>query len=308
MGNSSGIKWNGVSEGAQPTLDVVGANLQLIVRDPKTQQEWITTSQDYANFLVDNNIIPSGGYWDASGNDIFNNNSGNVGVGINSPTHKLEVIGDLYAEFTDDTLQHRIIATSAADNNITTQFSVEPTGFQISANDYTNGTYAQISGSSFDNAVTLQGGDGNVGIGTYTPTAKLSVIGDVIAIVTSDTLEHTFTAISSADNNISSYIYVNSFATALVSNNLTDATNSSIEVNASAGINITSNTSPTTIQPPGNSGNVGIGTTTPTSKLTVDTGDIEVVGDTNGVILESPDGTRYRVTVANGGTLNVVAV
>ena len=55
-------------------------------------------------------------------------------------------------------------------------------------------------------------------------------------------------------------------------------------------------------------GNVGIGTPTPTSKLTVDSGDIEVVGDTNGLILESPDGTRYRVTVANGGTLTVTAV
>ena len=55
-------------------------------------------------------------------------------------------------------------------------------------------------------------------------------------------------------------------------------------------------------------GNVGIGSVTPASKLTVDTGDVEIVGDTNGLILESPDGTRYRVTVANGGTLNVAAV
>jgi hypothetical protein len=54
--------------------------------------------------------------------------------------------------------------------------------------------------------------------------------------------------------------------------------------------------------------NVGIGTATPASKLTVDTGDVEVIGDTNGLILESPDGTRYRVTVANGGTLGVAAV
>jgi len=55
-------------------------------------------------------------------------------------------------------------------------------------------------------------------------------------------------------------------------------------------------------------GNIGIGTVSPASKLTVDSGDVEIIGDTSGVILESPDGTRYRVTVANGGTLNVVAV
>ena len=37
-------------------------------------------------------------------------------------------------------------------------------------------------------------------------------------------------------------------------------------------------------------------------------GDIEATDSTKGVILKSPDGTRYRVTVANGGTLQVTAV
>ena len=57
-----------------------------------------------------------------------------------------------------------------------------------------------------------------------------------------------------------------------------------------------------------NNGNVGIGTTTPASKLEVDGGDIEVGDSASGLILISPDGTRYRVTVANGGTLSVSAV
>ena len=54
--------------------------------------------------------------------------------------------------------------------------------------------------------------------------------------------------------------------------------------------------------------NVGIGTTAPTSKLHVSAGDVEVDTIAKGVILKSPDGTRYRVTVANGGTLSVAAV
>ena len=37
-------------------------------------------------------------------------------------------------------------------------------------------------------------------------------------------------------------------------------------------------------------------------------GDIEVEDSASGLILKSPDGTRYRVTVANGGTLSVSAV
>ena len=56
------------------------------------------------------------------------------------------------------------------------------------------------------------------------------------------------------------------------------------------------------------SGNVGIGSTSPTSKLTVAVGDIETSGIGYGIILKSPDGTRYKVTVANGGTLSVSAV
>lgn len=55
-------------------------------------------------------------------------------------------------------------------------------------------------------------------------------------------------------------------------------------------------------------GSVGIGTTSPESKLTVTGGDAEVTDSASGVILKSPDGTRYRITVANGGTLTVTAV
>jgi hypothetical protein len=56
------------------------------------------------------------------------------------------------------------------------------------------------------------------------------------------------------------------------------------------------------------SGDIGIGNTSPTSKLQVTNGDIEVETIASGLILKSPDGTRYRVTVANGGTLSVAAV
>ena len=57
-----------------------------------------------------------------------------------------------------------------------------------------------------------------------------------------------------------------------------------------------------------NGGNVGVGTTTPTSKLSVLGGDIEVETIASGLILKSPDGTRYRITVDNSGNLSTSAV
>lgn len=61
-------------------------------------------------------------------------------------------------------------------------------------------------------------------------------------------------------------------------------------------------------------GVVGVNEETPTVPLhvsgitKVDNGYIEITDSTQGLILKSPDGTRYRITVANGGTLSVSAV
>jgi len=54
--------------------------------------------------------------------------------------------------------------------------------------------------------------------------------------------------------------------------------------------------------------NVGIGVTSPASKLEVDGGDIEIDDSASGLILRSPNGTRYRITVDNAGNLSTSTV
>ena len=53
---------------------------------------------------------------------------------------------------------------------------------------------------------------------------------------------------------------------------------------------------------------LGIGTDAPFSKLSVAGGDIEVETIASGLILKSPNGTRYRITVDNSGNLSTSAV
>jgi hypothetical protein len=63
----------------------------------------------------------------------------------------------------------------------------------------------------------------------------------------------------------------------------------------------------------GSDGNVGIGTTTPNERLTVvgnisAAGDIAVATSLQGVILVSPNSTRWKITVNDDGTLSTTAL
>ncbi|MDP5139776.1 MAG: hypothetical protein NWP83_04815, partial [Spirosomaceae bacterium] len=50
-------------------------------------------------------------------------------------------------------------------------------------------------------------------------------------------------------------------------------------------------------------GNVGIGTKTPKTKIHVSQGDVYLDNSARGIILTSPDGNCWRVTVNNSGNL-----
>jgi hypothetical protein len=112
--------------------------------------------------------------WTTSGTTIFNSNTGNVGIGTNTPTAKLHVFSNTLPAFT---IEH---ATEA-------RFQLRVAGAPVFLfnHDGTNAVMgAQNTGGGL--RITTNGtprisilASGNVGIGTNTPGEKLHVVGNV---------------------------------------------------------------------------------------------------------------------------------
>ncbi|MBP7679850.1 MAG: tail fiber domain-containing protein [Saprospiraceae bacterium] len=134
--------------------------------------------------------LPSGtNYWSANDNNIYNNNAGNVGIGTINPNEKLHVVGNTLLVGNNDTTPASHVIQNANGEGI----------FSITHGTGTAGYFTSINGkainasSVIEDAVTgySQNGTGgyfystngngllvpagNVGIGTFNVTHKLTV-------------------------------------------------------------------------------------------------------------------------------------
>jgi hypothetical protein len=208
------------------------------------------------------------GAWTKNGNDIFNNNIGNVGIGITNPTSLLHVQGN-YSGGVDNLIPQMKIVNSATTSSYAFIKTMVGTGYV--------GGYPEIWMQAGGSTVDIRGvgnhdmrfwtnnaekmrltKDGNVGIGTTTPIDILAVYG-----VNKDT-KLNLGGSGSFDEMIS-------FANSSANNTWTIGrrnTASSLEIGYQTGTTIGSVRSGQLISVLTN-GNVGISTTTPAYLLDV---------------------------------------
>ncbi|MBI5217420.1 MAG: hypothetical protein HY958_00625 [Bacteroidia bacterium] len=237
--------------------------------------------------------------WKKNGNNLFYNN-GNVGIGTTTPSSMLQVTGNATFATTSGNVGIGTTAPGAKlDVNGTVRIiSTSATGLQI-GNDVNNihltynGTTGRTTGyllasqnflTGADNRSQFNGGFIQIYNGAYIQNYQQPL-----------EIKKAYPAVGGAigliiDNDDLGGAPTDSYK-------ILQLKKSGVEVsyfNAGGGAYFI--------------GNVGIGTTGPGAKLQIANGDVNVETIGTGIILHSPDGSCYRVTVANGGALVTTAV
>ena len=236
---------------------------------------------------VDANTVPGTGLWIQSGNNIYNSNSGNVGIGTTSPDSKLDVKGT---------------SATPADGNQTLSITNSTGGTQLNLGTAEN-SYGWIEareGSTLRNLLINPNG-GSVGIGTTSPTAAKLVVDSSVA--------PQLLVKSSSGGNAQILFEDNSGGTQNASITFDQASQNTLTI--ATGYQSPTDLNRINIAPAGNVGLtvrggtggsglgqplVGIGTTTPSEKLEVN-GNIKVIesGQTPDVSVFHTDGSYAKL-------------
>jgi hypothetical protein len=255
-----------------------GAGFEGGVNGPSIKSDGTTASAPAYSFRSDTNTGMFRSAADAigfatNGAEAMTINNGNVGIGTTSPSQKLDVQGGNIA------LAASYVIGSGSGYGCA---GCSQSG-TIKLYDGSTGDMTIQSGTSYDLALNPSGG--NVGIGTTTPRANLSI----------------YTSTNGGDINIGSVsgynaIWLNNLTGLTEYNLLSQATNTNLYINRPSGKDIfirEGNSNQHIIKA---SGNVGLGTTAPQDLLNLKGGNLNM---SNGTIEDV-----WKITLNVGGTID----
>lgn len=258
-----------------------------------------------------------------TGGEIFrvDGSTGNVGIGTASPAAKLHVEGSTYFTDTDGTDTYTISANKAATLTIentyggtTNSVQLDNTSLSLVSTDVGSGDNMSLRVADAFTDIQAQGTalvtflrNGNVGIGTSSPFAKLDVYSNVV--------DGAAINIAQEVVGVGAYYMTMGDSEGQFKVDISDnaSNNSRIQLTKAGNI-VTNATSGYTFNLQGaysvyyKADGVGIGTATPTSKLTVTGGDVEITDIGSGVVMKSPDGTCWRLEVSNLGVVSATSI
>ena len=181
-GSATDINADGVIKIKDTTILETNATYTMLSDPEGSRKIYLGDGGDRTNYY-DNNSHRFRGHG-GSGEKMFINSSGNVGIGTTSPETSLHVLKNS----ANGTAYERIIVDGDTQNQ-TTSGSSQAVTFKGSGNNYAgalgsygNGTAAGLgiwSGSANTGAPDFYVVSGNVGIGTTSPDAKLDVNGNI---------------------------------------------------------------------------------------------------------------------------------
>jgi hypothetical protein len=258
---------------------------------------------------VDANTVPGTGLWIQSGNNIYNSNSGKVGIGTTNPVHKLTVNApnDTTAVGIDFPSAHFDFSANST-SGYTTSFHMDDTATTIGSNSAGRALIFQTNNAD---RLYINGNTGNVGIGTTDPGRPLSINSDTahraIRILENDSANESWDIGVDVDGDLNFFNSADTSPTVsfLDTGNATFAGNVTIGDNSASEIFLAFNSSATDFALGANGSNFMIGTSSD-----LDSGNLITLSGTNGRLgigTTSPstalqvggldDGSNYDITV-----------
>lgn len=139
----------------------------LLVFDTETNSFWYYNSDDTLWVELGSGSGSADNDWTVSGNKIYNANSGNVGIGTTNPNTKLHIRnGNLLIQSQYEDAYIKLLSDEEEDITPAYIWSENAKGFAVGKN-----PEAPL--------FLVNSYNGNVGIGTESPSAKLEVVGQV---------------------------------------------------------------------------------------------------------------------------------